>query len=271
MGHFYIDTPVVNMRKSPTVESTVISQARFGEKIEVLDKSPGWIHIRTPDGYPGWIPESHLIERNSPYNPSIKVSRLAAHIYHVKDTEYGPILTLPYGSKLELAEDSDSRWIQIRLLDEKLCYIQKGDVAEGIPLLSKKDLTKFGEKFLDLPYTWGGRTSFGFDCSGFVQMLYEQIGINLLRDSSMQIQDRRFRIITKEELQPGDLIFWGKSPEKIFHVGMYLGNDTFIHSVVSENKPWIRISNLEEPFWQEGSPGRPYRAYLQWIDQKNTD
>lgn len=146
MGHFYIDTPVVNMRKSPTVESTVISQARFGEKIEVLDKSPGWIHIRTPDGYPGWIPESHLIERNSPYNPSIKVSRLAAHIYHVKDTEYGPILTLPYGSKLELAEDSDSRWIQIRLLDEKLCYIQKGDVAEGIPLLSKKRSDKVWRK-----------------------------------------------------------------------------------------------------------------------------
>lgn len=181
---------------------------------------------------------------DEPYGTSLKVSRLAAHVYGVKDTEFGPIQTLPYGSKLQSLDETDPRWINIVLPDGKKCYIQKGDVALEQELYNKEDLVAFSQKFLGLPYTWGGRSSFGYDCSGFVQMLYNQIGIDLQRDSKLQVEDGRFQTVSMDDIETGDLIFFGKSEQKISHVGMCLGNGQFIHSTVSEYQPWIRVSNL---------------------------
>ena len=251
------------MRKAPTLDSPITSQARFGEKIQILEQKGDWSHIQTPDKYTGWALNPSMAYRDTPYEPNIKTSRLTAHLYGIQDTEYGPLLTLPYGSSLHVLDASHPRWIQVELPDGKTCFIQKGDVDEKSPPQTKADLVEFSQKFLELPYTWGGRTSFGFDCSGFVQMLYEQIGISLLRDARLQIQDPRFKFISKSHLEPGDLIFWGKSAEKVSHVGMYIGNGKFIHAVVTENMPWIRISSLNSPEWMEGAAARPYRAFLQ--------
>lgn len=251
------------MRKSPSRDSAIVSQARFAEPLIILQNSDNWIEIQTPDSYRGWIPKDCIVERNSPYEGDLKISRLAAHLYKVKDTELGPICTLPYGVKLLSTDLKDLRWIQVQMPNKELYFIQRGDVAEEKPLRTKKDLIDFSKRFLNLPYTWGGRTSFGFDCSGFIQMLYEQIGIYLLRDAKQQVHDSRFTKISLKMIEPGDLIFWGKSPETISHVGMYIGQGDFIHSVVSENKPWIRISKIDEPSWVENCPDRPYQTVLQ--------
>jgi len=269
MSYIYINSAYQNMRKDPSFDSTVVSQARFAEPLIKLQHSDNWVEIQTPDLYQGWVPKDCLLKKNTPYEGNLKISRLAAHVYKVKDTEFGPICTLPYGVKLQSTNSEDSRWVQVQMPNEEIYFIQKGDVAEEEPLQSKEDLTQFSKKFLNLPYTWGGRTSFGFDCSGFIQMLYEQIGISLPRDAKQQVHDPRFTKISLKRIQPGDLIFWGKSPETISHVGMYIGQEEFIHSVVSENKPWIRISKIDEPSWREDCPDRPYRTAVQLIPQKD--
>ncbi|MCP5492677.1 MAG: C40 family peptidase [Chlamydiales bacterium] len=97
-------------------------------------------------------------------------------------------------------------------------------------------MPQFSQKFLGLLYIWGGRSSFGYDCSGFVQMLYSQIGIKLQRDAKQQILDSRLQSIKIDELKLGDLIFFGKSDQRIMHVGMYIGNEQFIHATARENK-----------------------------------
>ena len=125
--------------------------------------------IATPDGYLGWVEAGSFIQRTE-YSKDVEVSRLRAHVYGKADTEFGPILTLPFGSHLEKI-DSDARWHRVRLPDERVAFIQIGDVAE-----EPFDLVSFSQKFLGLPYTWGGRSSFGYDCSGFVQMLYARLG-----------------------------------------------------------------------------------------------
>ncbi|MES2199691.1 MAG: SH3 domain-containing C40 family peptidase [Chlamydiota bacterium] len=264
---FYTNEPVVNMRQYPTHTSKVVSQTIFAEKITIQDKNGDWICIITSDGYTGWVPKSSIIECKKPYEPSLKTSRLASHIYEVKDNEYGPIKILPFGSSLHTLDLNDPRWIKVLLPDGLEGYIQKGDVTFEKSLSHKNELALFSQKFLGLPYTWGGRSSFGYDCSGFIQMLYSQISISLQRDAKQQILDSRFKNIPIEQIQSGDLIFWGKSQETISHVGMSVGEGNFIHSVAIENKPWIRISTLSDPEWIENSPSRLYREIRQLISR----
>jgi cell wall-associated NlpC family hydrolase len=88
---------------------------------------------------------------------------------------------------------------------------------------------KWGAEFCGTPYLWGGSSSFGLDCSGFVQLCYRLAGVNLRRDADIQRDDPRFFPVAQDERMPGDLVFFGK-PDAITHVGMHFADDTFIHS-----------------------------------------
>lgn len=260
----YICEPIAVMRESPTPTSKVVSQAICSEKIDVQEERGGWSCITTPDGYTGWIQSSDYVTLAEPFTPTIKTSRLSAHLYIDKDIEYGPLKTLPYGVQLRVLDASDSRWIEI-VLPGKKGFIQRGDVMPEETLQHASELSSFSQKFLGIPYTWGGRSSFGYDCSGFVQMLYNKIGIQLQRDARQQILDSRFKTIDVESCEPGDLIFFGKSEKRIMHVGMAIGQTYFIHASARENQPWIRISSFLDEEWSSRSEVHyPFRSARRW-------
>lgn len=272
----YINEPIVNMRESPTTRVKVVSQAILSEQIAIKKQSQDWSYITTPDGYSGWIPSTTIIARKTPYPgptaASARVSRLSAPIYEEKDIEYGPVKTLAFQTNIEIIDSSDPRWITTIFPDGKVYYIQKGDVSPQEIPQTKTDLVSLSQTFIGLPYIWGGRSSFGYDCSGFVQMLYRQLGIILPRDSHQQIQDSRFFEIPINEASPGDLIFFGKSAQQIMHVGMSLGNKQFIHATSRENKPWVRINSINDPEWS-GHPSvyYPYRIIKQIEELSHAD
>lgn len=262
----YINSPMAEMRRGPSQEEKVDSQAIHSERVELLDEKDDWANIKTSDGYTGWTKKSnlhhtdHLFLENQGSVIAV-VNRKAAHVYHINDTEWGPIKTLPYESKLEVIDqfgNPEGRWIKVRMVDSTLAYIQRGDITINKKQLNRDHVVEFAKRFLDLPYTWGGRTSFGYDCSGFTQMIYRQMGIAIPRNSRDQAVWEGFRKIEFTELSPGDLVFFGRVAEKITHVGMYIGNDEFIHSTVAENKPYITISNLNQAPWN-GKGDYPFR------------
>jgi cell wall-associated NlpC family hydrolase len=92
--------------------------------------------------------------------------------------------------------------------------------AEGEP---KWRLRRLAQRFIGVPYLWGGVSPFGFDCSGYVQRLFHYCGIQIPRDTAQQIGVGE-KIEHIEELQFGDLIFFPR------HVGLYLGEGVIIHS-----------------------------------------
>lgn len=289
---YYVNDSVAHLRGAPTHESKMASQAIFSELITVERLKDDWAFIRTSDQYPGFVPVTSFVARHEPYEMSLKVTRIAgAHLYRIKDTEYGPFKTLPYGARLQDLDSAtqqwiqitvqdgaevrqewkrvdlknvSQRWIQVKLPDEKVCYIQSGDVLPEPELHCKGDLVEVSKRFIGVGYYYGGRSSFGFDCSGFVQMLYSRIGILLPRDSKDQAVDDRFQTVPIEQAQPGDLIFFGNSSGRISHVGMYLGEGRFIHSTVGECKPWLRISHLSDFEWNGNArASKPYRLVRQ--------
>lgn len=251
---YLICKSIAEMREGPSVSSKVVSQALFGEEVGIGEKVGGWIRISTPDHYIGWVQKEALLVRQTPYPKDLEISRLSAHVYHVPDTEYGPILTLPFGVHLQALPFNDPRWIKVALVSGEEGYVQKGDV-----LVEKKDIVSFIKQFIGLPYTWGGRSSFGYDCSGFVQMVCKRIGLHLPRDAREQILDARLKEVSIEETKLGDLVFWGISEKKIGHVGIALGQGEFIHTSSKENLPFLRISKLSDPEWS-GAGTYSYRV-----------
>ena len=100
------------------------------------------------------------------------------------------------------------------------------------------------KKYIGVPYLWGGTTPSGFDCSGFLQYVFRQNGLNLLRTSKEQYTMGVY--VARNQLRKGDLVFFQTGSNGISHVGMYIGNDQFIHASSSNG---VTISNLSNSYW----------------------
>lgn len=103
------------------------------------------------------------------------------------------------------------------------------------------------ESFLGLPYVWGGTTPAGFDCSGFVQYVYGQNGYSLTRTTYTQ-WDNDGTFVSKSELQPGDLIYFGSGGSPT-HVGLYVGDGMMIHSPSTGDV--VKFSTIESGYYSQ--------------------
>ncbi len=107
--------------------------------------------------------------------------------------------------------------------------------------------TRIALKQLGIPYVYGGSSPHGFDCSGLVQFTYKKLGINLPR--SAFYQHRYVKPIARSELQPGDLVFFSFSGNKVTHVGIYYQAQLFIHAPRSGRS--VSIEYFNNDYWQE--------------------
>jgi len=251
--------PVVNMYRNPTTSSDVVSQAIYGTDVLSFQKQPGWYEIHTADGYAGWVQASDLRALDStPYAPeghAVRVSGLSVNLYREPDvTLHAPLLRLPWEARLETltAAPPDSatagRWLEVRLVDGQTAWVQNGDVSANFAPLSIDETLLLARRFLGITYTWGGVSSFGFDCSGFTQMLVRQRGIEMPRDADLQAAWSGVYPVKREDLEPGDLLYFGSSPTKITHTGMYIGDGQFIHDT-THGHPGVQISRLDDMPW----------------------
>jgi cell wall-associated NlpC family hydrolase len=136
----------------------------------------------------------------------------------------------------------------VLLVDRRTAWIQRGDVGFDDAPLSVDALAGFSKRFLGLPYLWGGTSTFGFDCSGFVQMLYRRMGVMLPRDAQPQADWKGLAPVRRADLRPGDLLYFGQSPSKITHTGMYIGGGEFIDATAHEH-PCVQIDRLADAYW----------------------
>jgi len=251
-----VSRPVANMYKSATADSEVTSQVLYGTGVRSLEKQGDWIRIRTADDYSGWIASGDVNATNGSSRVSggklVQVTALSANVYREPDvTEHAPVLRLPWESILEAAPDApkdDARWLKVRLVDGQAAWVQRGDVGETGAPLSIEAMLRVARRFLGTTYTWGGTSSFGFDCSGFTQMLVRQRGIEMPRDADLQAGWSGVITVDRKDLQPGDLLFFGSNPSRITHTGMYLGQGEFIHDTTHDH-PGVQISRIDDMPW----------------------
>jgi len=123
------------------------------------------------------------------------------------------------------------------------------EMASGSPELMdigiQDRLILFAKKLLDIPYRFGGNSLLGIDCSAYVQKVYGIIGVNLPRSAREQFTEGNS--VEKEELSMGDLVFFKTYASFPSHVGIYLGNNLFIHASSRSKK--VTIDSLETPYY----------------------
>lgn len=114
-------------------------------------------------------------------------------------------------------------------------------VSRGSTGVSASQIINYASQFLGVPYVWGGTSPSGFDCSGLVQYTYGHFGINLPRVAADQQQVGL--MVTRDQLQPGDLVFFG---DPAHHVGIYVGNGMMLHAPHTGDV--VRIGPLNSDF-----------------------
>lgn len=252
---YVVIVPVANMFSGPSEDTDVVSQAIYASNVSVVEDKGDWIRIRTADDYTGWARARDMKKLNgAAYGESgttVTVSGLSANIYREQSvTKHAPMLTVPFDTRLvaEVPADPNERWFKVTLPDGRQGYIQNGDVAKATRKLSIPETIELAKKFIGVTYTWGGTSSFGYDCSGFMQMLMKQRGYLMPRDANIQASWSGVAPVERAALQPGDLLYFGSSADHITHTGMYIGDGMFINDT-THTRPAVQIDNLNDPYW----------------------
>lgn len=123
------------------------------------------------------------------------------------------------------------------IVAEESFAAEKGDITAV-------ELKESAKQYLGVPYRYGGTSENGFDCSGFVLTVYKELGIKLPRTSSSMYQVGEK--VSKDDLQPGDLVFFNTSGSGISHVGIYYGDGKFIHSQTGKG---VSITELDDKWY----------------------
>lgn len=245
-----INVPIAYMHKQPAGDSSVISNAAFGNEVDVVSQDGDWSLVATPDYYRGWVANKDLVFKSWPKaDHIIKTTNLFTAIYVEQDMNSHPPIMVAYGTELPLIEQLDEKWVRVMMPNGDSGYMRRADVAIDPKPMSMFQMIKFSSKLVGLAYVWGGNTPFGFDCSGLVQFLYKQMGINLPRDAGLMAKWPGFIKVSRSQLKPGDVMLMGYDGE-ISHAGMYLGNGYFINST-SFNSSTVKISKLSLPHWDQ--------------------
>lgn len=245
-----IKAPVANIYAEPTDGSSIVTQAIYGSIVTPVQNKNDFTLINTDDDYSGWVKKDAIGKQDITNNGIVKVKNLFAYVYkEPRYVLYTPLFMIPFGSVLPIIQVKNDEWIQVQLVDGGSGWISHGDVDINPKPLTMQEMLDSSHKFVGLSYLWAGTSTFGADCSGFVQLLYRQIGIILPRDANLQVNWHRFIEVKREDLHPGDVMFFGWN-NVISHAGVYLGDNKFINSTAFQS-PTISISDLRTPHWRD--------------------
>lgn len=226
----FVVESIVPVRIVPKHKAEMVTQVLFGDLLRLVQKQGEWYKIRAfDDNYEGWVANT-MIE-------PISDSFLSKddHFKFVADAT-APVNVVRGGqhSQITLVKGARFPVIPYRENDQEL-FLKIGKTAFRVqerylidPLPATIDAMALTAKaYLNAPYLWGGKTPFGVDCSGFMQMLFRQHGISLPRDSYQQVEVGRNMAFA--DRRPGDVAFFTEGSPRISHVGFLLDRDTIIH------------------------------------------
>jgi len=241
---------VSNMRALPKDASELVSQVLMGTPMKVLDYIDKWYLVQTPEHYIGWMDTSGLqtvtqkeLDRWKGSNRCL-YNCMSGFVYDLPGKKGEAISDIVLGDLFE-AEPSVRGFLKIKIPDGRIGFVKKTDCISFNAWTNSapevQSVLSVARKMMGSPYLWGGASSKAMDCSGFVKLVYYTQGIILARDASQQARyGEPIDFSNRNNLQPGDLLFFGSSAQQIKHMGINLGNGNFIHS-----SGMVRINSID--------------------------
>jgi len=250
MDYAVVAVPAAPVRRKPNHRKEMVNQLLFGESVKVLaTKGDLWLKVRSlHDDYEGWMTNTMLqsVDKVVATTKSVFATTDMLNSISISDKQ----MNIPVGSSLPFFENGKGRIGDLEYFFSGHFFKRSEQHPSGELI---KQLTS---SWLNAPYLWGGRTPLGVDCSGFVQVVFKQLGIDLPRDAWQQAQEG---VAVKKigESLPGDLAFFDNK-EDIVHVGILLGEGQVIHASGK-----VRIDGIDKKGItnkQTGSPNIRLRA-----------
>lgn len=245
--HFaVVNLSVANLRALPRHPAELSTQALLGTPLKVWKSERGWYLVQTPDGYMAWLDGGGLELMDSIAFDEWQRKRKIVYtqpfgLAYADAAKSTTVSDLVYGNVLELKKEG-SGFYEVVFPDGRTAFIPASEANPYRDWLSSRqpteeNLVNTARRLMGLPYLWGGTSVKGVDCSGFTKTIFFMNGLLLPRDASQQVNAGE-EIDTKsgwQNLRPGDLLFFGAParegrPERVVHVGMWMGNGEFIHS-----------------------------------------
>lgn len=267
-----VNASSLNVRSGPGSSYTKINTLSSGTLVAITGEENGWYRILVGDET-GYVSKQYItITADAPDTPDTTdtteqppasadqtggdqtedsrtygiVSTGSLNIRSGPGSDHAKVGTLSSGRQVELLEKLDG-WYRIAEGYVSADYIT---VVDGSTSALRAQIVAYARQFLGYPYVLGGRGPNKFDCSGLVYYVYQHFGYTINRSATQQLKNGV--TITKDALQPGDLVFFnsaGTGVNKATHVGMYIGDGQFIHA--SSSKVGVVISDLYSTYYKK--------------------
>lgn len=244
-----VATNVTGLFGEPNFRSEMMDQLLTGAVVEQLEVEGNWVFVRLPDGYLGWVYKGYL-QSASPSQFTHYVSEPVSLLRESPDENGAVSGRLLVGTTVCVTH-SDNGFLKVTTAGQAEGWLPSSQLRaqETLPnsqAEQRAQMVQDGRRFTGVPYIWGGSTSYGFDCSGYVRLLHKLAGILIPRDADMQYAAGK---PIEPPFQPGDLLFFGsaKGHRSISHVGMSVGGWNIIHSSRPNNG--VYEDNVENTSW----------------------
>ncbi|UZQ86109.1 C40 family peptidase [Thermoclostridium stercorarium] len=249
----YVNVSLLNVRSGPSTESEKITMLSKATRVRCVGGDREWVKIITDDNVEGYVFAEYLSDTAPPVYKYVIVNSL--NLRKGPSTETEILGTLPFGNKVQVFE-ADNNFVRILTGDGKEGYVWKEYLGDEVVLASRSasagqsynadlanKIIEYAKQFLGVKYVYGGSSPNGFDCSGFTQYVFKKFNIKLPR-TSYEYSGVGTKV-SRENIKPGDiLLFDVNGSNRIGHVGIYIGNDKFIHA--SSGKGKVVITTLSK-------------------------
>lgn len=248
---------VANLRSKPTHSAELVTQATMGMPVKVYKKDGGWYYIQTPEGYLAWVDYGGITPMTPAELQDWKATEKLIYLHTAGSSYEQPnegsqvISDLVAGNVLGMVGER-AGFYEVKYPNDKTAFVKKAEAQPYEQWLKTleptgENLIATAREMMGVPYLWGGTSPKGVDCSGYTKTIFFLNGMVLPRDASQQIAAGKEIDSVKnfENLQPGDLLYFGRkatdtTSERIIHVGMWIGDQKFIHSMGE-----VHISNFD--------------------------
>ena len=238
----------VNLRSAANTSSSILAELKNGTAVTVVSTANGWCKVTYP-GKTGYIKQDYVSTTGSASNNTSASTGTAAvvkcsstvNFRSAASTSSTVLGELKNGTAVTVLSTSNG-WSKVSYAG-KTGYISAvylvtassgtaispSNTAASVSISAKRQsVLNYAAQFLGVPYVYGGSTPSGFDCSGFTSYVFKNTVGSIPRVAQAQY-DATTRV-SRDDLLPGDLVFFGSSTSSISHVGIYVGSNQFIHA-----------------------------------------